>query len=285
LPEPVFGRHPVEYFGHAYTDHSENAKNDQSNQHCPFLNSQCKKPRKSQPDIKVGVCSVGYKAEFIDKYLPVVICPCRYNVQDVFNQIASHYLSVDVNSQIRWASEVSIGSGGSIDYVITKSKNASPTQIDDFICIEFQAAGTTGTPWEAVKEFQVSRAFANHSYKFGINWANEFAKTMMQQVYKKGMIIESWKKRIVFVLQDVGMEYLCKSYDVSGLRDPARDEDPIQFFSLRMDWDDTKMAWLPVPSNIVSTDLEGIRKILAGSAANEYITLDRFVDNIKRRLR
>ena len=285
LPEPSFGRHPVEYFGHPFTDHSKKAKNDQLHQHCPFLNSECKKPRKSEPSVKVGVCSVGYKAEFTNEYVPVVICPHRYNVQEVFDQIASRYLSVDVTSQIRWAPEVSIGSGGSIDYVITKSKNASPSQIDDFLCVEFQAAGTTGTPWEAVKEFRTSRSFANRVYKFGINWANEFAKTMMQQVYKKGMIIESWKKRIVFVLQDIGMEYLRKSYDVSDLHNPARDEDPVHFFTLRMNWDDTKMTWLPVASDIVSTDLEGIRKILGGSASNKYITLDRFVDNIKRRLR
>lgn len=282
--EPVFGRSPVEYFGHAYTDHSSKAKSDQLAQLCPFLNSECKKPRKSQPHIKVGVCTVGYKAEFLNKYVPIVICPYRYHIQGVFERLAAHYLPANADSQIQWASEVSIGSGGSIDFVVTISKRVSPIRIEDFICIEFQAAGTTGTPWEAVKEFQTSRAFVSGSYHFGINWANEFAKTMMQQVYKKGMIVESWKKRIIFVLQDVGMQYLRESYDVSGLHIPARDEDPIQFFTMRMEWDDTQANWSPVPSGIVSADLEGIRKILAGSASGEYITLDRFIENIKRRL-
>ena len=285
MSEPNYGRHPIEYFGYSYINHSIQAKNDQLKQHCPFLNNECKKPRKSQPEIKVGVCTVGYRPEFISEYVPVVVCPHRYYVQDIFNQIASNYLPRDADSEIRWAPEVSIGLGGSIDFVITKSKRKTPIQIEDFICIEFQAAGTTGTPWEAVKDFQKSRTFNKHVYPFGINWANEFAKTMMQQVYKKGMIIESWNKRIVFVLQDVGIEYLRNTYDVSGLHTPARDEDPIQFFTLRMDWDDTKMSWLPVPNNTISTDLEGIRKILAGSSSGEYITMDKFIDNIKRRLR
>ena len=33
-------------------------------------------------------------------------------------------------------------------------------------------------------------------------------KTMMQQVYKKGQVIETWNKKIVFVIQDVALEYL-----------------------------------------------------------------------------
>jgi hypothetical protein len=96
--------------------------------------------------------------------------------------------------------------------------------------VEFQAAGTTGTPWEAVLDFQKSRKFSKQTYNYGINWANEFAKTMMQQVYKKGMVVESWNKRIVFVMQDVGMEYLkAGSYNITGLHEPATAKDSIQF--------------------------------------------------------
>lgn len=284
MAEPLFGRHLVEYFGHTYTNNSAEATKGQRAQYCPFLDSECKKPRKSQPEIKIGVCTVGYKAEFLDRYEPVVICPYRYHTKYVFNQIADHYLPKDSDSLIQWVPEVSLGAGGSIDFVVTKSKRTAPLTIEDFICIEFQAAGTTGTPWDAVKDFQASRGFTKQSYPFGINWANEFAKTMMQQVYKKGMIIESWKKRIIFVLQDVGMNYLRNSCDISGLHSSARDEDPIQFFSMKMTWHDSDNVWVPTLSDIVSTDLEGVRKILAGSAPKEYITMDKFLDNIKRRL-
>ncbi len=47
-----------------------------------------------------------------------------------------------------------------------------------------------------------------NAYTYGLNWANEFMKTMMQQVYKKGQVIETWNKKIVFVIQDVALEYL-----------------------------------------------------------------------------
>ena len=285
MAEPVFTNHPVEYFGHAYIDHSDLAKKNQSAQHCPFLDSECKKPRKSEPHIKVGICTIGYKPQFLDQRVPVVICPYRYHIQTLFDYLATHYLPTDHNSLIRWAPEVDLGLGGSVDFVMARCKKTSPSTIDDFICIEFQAAGTTGTPWKAVQEFQASRRFASTSYPYGINWANEFAKTMMQQVYKKGMVIGSWNKRIIFVLQDVGMTYLRESYDVSGLHDPIEAADPIQFFTVKMEWKDSDKVWSPVPSEIVSTDLEGVRKILAGSASGEYITLDKFVANITRRLR
>ena len=122
-----------------------------------------------------------------------------------------------------------MGSAGSIDYALAKVKHVTPTKVEDFICIEFQAAGTTGTPWEAVLDFQQARQFTRRNYEYGINWANEFAKAMMQQVYKKGMVVESWNKRIVFVLQDVGMRYLKAGlYDTTGLHEPATKKDLVK---------------------------------------------------------
>ena len=107
---------------------------------------------------------------------------------------------------------------------------------------------------------------------------------MMQQVYKKAGITESWGKQIVFVLQDVGLEYLRTTYDASGLNTPAKESDPIHFYTLHLAWDDKRTEWIPQPAGIVSTDLEGVRKILAGGTSEEYITLDGFIANIRRRI-
>ena len=285
MPEPMFTRHPVEYFGHPYTDNTVDAMLHQEEQHCPYLESECMKPRKSEPQVKVGVCTVGYKGKFMDGFEPVVVCPHRYSSNQVFDHIAIHYFPPDTDSFVKWVPEVSIGLGGSVDYVLAKFKTATPTVIEDFICIEFQAAGTTGTPWEAVLEFQSTRQFTKGNYKYGINWANEFGKTMMQQVYKKGMITESWNKRIVFVLQDVGMSYLKSgAYNTTGLRDPASYEDPIQFYTMRMQWDDGTHKWSLIPCGVVGTDLEGIRKMLSGSESDDYITMGGFLQNIRRKL-
>ena len=285
MPEPEFTRHPVEYFGHSYTDNSIEAVEDQGRQHCPFLESECRKPRKSEPQIKVGVCTVGYKAQFSDKFEPVMICPYRYRTDQVFAHIANHYFPPDADSFTRWVPEVSIGLGGSIDYVLAKFKKATPTVVEDFVCIEFQAAGTTGTPWEAVLDFKQTRQFTQGNYKYGINWANEFAKTMIQQVYKKGVIVSSWHKRIVFVLQDVGMAYLrAGAYDTTGLREPATFKDLIQFYTMGMRWDDQTGAWILMPNSIFGCDLEGIRKILSGSESAASITLEGFIGNISNKL-
>lgn len=285
MAEPDFAKHPVEYFGYPYTNTGRVAQRDRERQHCPFLGDECKKPRKSEPQVKVGVCTVGYKSQFLQDFKPVVICPHRFDTDAVFSGIANHYFPPDATSFTRWAPEVSIGLGGSVDYVLAKFNRANPTVIEDFVCVEFQAAGTTGTPWQAVLDFRQNRRFTKRSYQYGINWANEFAKTMMQQVYKKGMIVASWNKRIVFVLQDVGMEYLkAGSYDITGLNDPAGAGDAIHFYTLRMQWDGRRRCWNLVPAGIVGSDLEGIRKILSGSEAGEYLTLDNFFANIHSRL-
>ena len=285
MPEPDFARHPVELFGHPYTNKGRVAQGHRARQHCPFLDAECKKPRKSEPHIKMGLCTVGYKPQFLADFKPVVICPHRFNTAEVFDGIANHYFPSDANSFTQWVPEVSIGLGGSIDYVLAKCNRANPTVIEDFVCVEFQAAGTTGTPWQAVLDFRQNRQIGGRNYKYGINWANEFAKTMMQQVYKKGMIVTSWNKRIVFVLQDVGMDYLrAGSYDITGLRQPPTPQDAIHFYTLRMNWDGRSRQWRLAPAGIYGSDLEGIRKILSGSASDEYITLAGFFANIRRRL-
>lgn len=42
-------------------------------QYCKYMRGTCVKPRKSEPDIKVGICSVGYKGEFLSDYTPVIL--------------------------------------------------------------------------------------------------------------------------------------------------------------------------------------------------------------------
>lgn len=197
ITAPSLKRHPAEYFGYPYTIHNAITKKARKEQYCPFLDGECKKPRKSQPEIKVGVCSVGYKGSFSEEYVPVIICPHRFKVGKVFETIKTHcFADISDDYELGWAPEVSMGTAGSIDYAIFKRKKYEPLVggIEDFVCVEFQGAGTTGTPWEAVREFKKTGKFLKEKYAYGINWANEFVKTMMQQVYKKGIVVETWNK-------------------------------------------------------------------------------------------
>ena len=135
-----------------------------------------------------------------------------------------------------------------------------------------------GTPWPAVLDFKSYRAFQSDSYPYGINWANEFVKTMMQQVYKKGRVIQYWKRKIVFVVQDIAIDYLSSTVDTSGLRD-ANDDDPIHFVSFGMDWQ-SDFGWKLAYSGSLSTDLEGVNRILGGAAVEDFPTEETFKNTI-----
>ena len=233
MDEPEFTQHPTEVFGYPFTNKNPAIQAKREEQFCPFLDDECKKPRKSEPHIKVGVCSVGYKGNFLEKITPIIVCPHRFRESIVFNTIEKLYFgNLPDGYRVKWAPEVSCGVAGSIDFVAAAMKEG---HIDDFVCVEFQAAGTTGTPWPAVLDFKRTGRFERKAYKYGINWANEFIKTMMQQVYKKGMVIQYWGKKIVFVIQDVGLDYIQHVTDAHDLHD-ARDNDAIHFCTFRIAW-------------------------------------------------
>lgn len=276
MNEPVIKKYPTEIFCHSFVDDSEQAKIAIEQQYCSFLKGTCTKPRKSEPQIKIGVCSLGYKGSFTEKFLPVIICPQRFREEIVFETIRIKYLSHWKN--IEWVKEVTIGVGGNVDFVaVTKNEE---DEIIDFLCVEFQAGGTTGSPWQAVLDLKKHGVFLRDSYPYGINWANEFMKTMMQQVYKKGKIIEHWNHKIIFVVQDIAIDYLKHAVDTNDLR-AGDDEDPIQFCTFKMKWDETK--WVLEHHDIVSTNLEGINRILGGSHSDNYPSEEDFRKSILRK--
>lgn len=243
-------------------------------QYCKYIKSTCVKPRKSEPTIKVGICSLGASLATDKTMKPVIICPQRFKEDAVFESIRQLYLSNWKN--VKWIPEVNIGVGGSVDYVAVEI--GTKGEIKDFLCVELQAAGTTGSPYPAVQEIINNGKFAADSYNYGINWANEFSKTMMQQAYKKGKILESWKRKIVFVVQDVAIDYLKTATDCSLLT-KSDQKSPVDFCTFKMVWDDNK-SWNLVFDTIFSTSIDGINLMLGGASVNEYLTEAEFVQNI-----
>jgi hypothetical protein len=278
IPEPPIGKYPTEVFGYPYSNRSGKAQEAFDSQYCPFLKSECKKPRKSQPHIKVGICSVGYKGTHLSSFQPIIICPHRLISQTIFRKVAIDFLGTF--EKIRWANEVSMGVGGSVDYVATQFNERG--QIDQFLCIEFQAAGTTGTPYPAINDLKASGKFLRSSYQYGINWANEFLKTMMQQVLKKGAIIEGWNEKIVFVMQDVGLGYIRSVCDCTDLH-PSKSTDPIHFYTFSLVWNN-RSAWNFRFKEKVSTNTAGIKRIIAGAVSADYPSPGEFKSNILRKL-
>ncbi|MDR2169689.1 MAG: hypothetical protein LBP59_06070 [Planctomycetaceae bacterium] len=271
----ILKKQPSEIFGNPYLEGTNELKDEIQQQYCPFIKGTCVKPRKSEPHIKVGICSLGYKCDFIDGFEPVIICPQRFKENIMFDTIRKKYLSCWTN--IEWISEVNIGVGGSVDYVaITKDKN---NKIIDFFCLELQAAGTTGSPYPAIVDIRETGKFQRDSYNFGINWANEFSKTMMQQAYKKGKIVNHWGRKIVFVLQDVGLKYIHSACDTSKLQQNTK-EMPVDFCTFKMIWDTNQDKWTLSFDTIVSTDIDVINLMLGGAKVDMYLTEEEFITNI-----
>jgi hypothetical protein len=273
MKEPLIDKFPTEIFGSPYVGQPEKLKSAIQQQYCKYIKGTCIKPRKSEPHIKVGICSLGYKGGFVDAHLPVIICPQRFKEDVMFETIREKYLSQWTN--IEWISEVNIGVGGSVDYVaITKNRKG---EISDFLCVEIQAGGSTGSPYPAVVDIKNNGRYTKQSYNYGINWANEFSKTMMQQAYKKGKIINHWKRKIVFVLQDIAITYLKTVADTSRLF-TSKSDLPIDFCAFAMKWNIKQ--WNLAFTNIFSTDIEGINLMLGGAEVDTYPTEAEFIVNI-----
>ena len=271
------GKFPIEVFGTMYTDNSSSAIKIRKKQYCPYLKRECTKPRKSEPEIKVGICSVGYKGSFKDTFTPVIICPFRFLEDIVFDTIHDKFFP-DWEA-VKWIKEVNMGVSGNVDYVALKLDSVTKKPVD-FFCVEFQANGTTGSPYGYVKDL-LNKGKYDKDYTFGLNWANEFMKTMMQQVYKKGNVVNHWGRKIVFVIQDVALEYLESAVDTSGLR--CNMDDPIHFMTYKEIWDDELESYQLVFDRWLSADLDAINTILAGANAQEYLTESVFLNNAIRK--
>lgn len=270
------GRFPIEVFCCDYESHSRTAELAYKQQYCKYIKGTCIKPRKSEPQIKVGICSLGSTVNKSKTIYPVIICPQRFKEESMFETIRQKYLSHW--KDVKWIQEVNIGVGGNVDYVAVEVDDDDI--VKDFLCVEIQAAGTTGTPYPYVKELLQAGCYSGKKYRYGINWANELSKTMMQQAYKKGKIVESWKRKIVFVVQNLAMDYIQANSDCSKLENsnPAL---PVDFCSFSLNWDNNR--WRLDFVDIKSTTIEGVNLIIGGAKVDEYPTENEFKKNIMRK--
>lgn len=268
---------PVEIFGYDTSTPSDDLKLAVRQQYCRFIHATCNKPRKSNPQEKVGICSVASTVAKGGVLEPVIVCPQRFKIDALLETIRQKYLKDWSN--ITWIPEVNIGVGGSIDYVAVELGRKN--EILNFQCVELQAAGTTGTPYPAVIDFKEHGRFLKDQYNYGINWANEFLKTMMQQAYKKGKIIQSWNRKIVFIIQDVGMKYILNATDCSLLTE-ADELLPVDFCTFRMEWTEGD-RWDLVFDRIYSTSVEGVNRMIGGAGVDQYLTEEDFKQNILKK--
>lgn len=264
---------PIEIFCCDFEDRSDATKLAHRQQYCKYIKGTCVKPRKSEPHIKVGICSLGSTVNKSRDVYPVIICPQRFKEESMFETIRQKYLSHWKN--VKWVQEVNIGVGGNVDYVAVEVDEYD--RVKDFLCVEIQAAGTTGTPYPYVRELLDDGEYSGRTYTYGINWANEFTKTMMQQAYKKGKIVEYWNRKIVFVVQNLAIDYLKATSDCSKL-ESYNPEYPVDFCTFDLGWNGSN--WSLSFDNIHSTTIDGINRIIGGAKVEEYPTEVEFIKNI-----
>ena len=101
----------------------------------------------------------------------------------------------------------------------------------------------------------------------------------MQQAYKKGKIIKHWNRKIIFVIQDVGMNYIQKSSNTTGL-EKYNAKLPIDFCTFELIWNETLISWKLKFKEIYSTDIEGINLMLGGTEIDSYPSENDFILNI-----
>ena len=107
-----------------------------------------RKTEKKRTSYKIGICSIGSTVNKSKDIHPVIICPQRFKEESMFESIREKYLAHWKN--VKWIQEVNIGVGGNVDYVAVEVDEYD--RVKDFLCVEIQAAGTTGTPYPWVKE-------------------------------------------------------------------------------------------------------------------------------------
>jgi hypothetical protein len=188
---------------------SAKAKETRANHWCPFVDKVCyKQSRLIQ--YPFGVCTAQFNGE------QVALCPRRFlDAHTVFTDIAQHYFNK--TSDILVFSEVRLEAIGSFDFVMVEHKPMS-ADIEDFVAIEFQTGQTTGTGKlvQGLKDFVAGESIVYKSYGFGLNLYDIWKRTFTQ-VLNKGVIMEAWKKKIYWVVQEPVYKYFETRYSLQRL--------------------------------------------------------------------
>lgn len=125
-----------EFFGLNCKDKSLDFEAAMNTQICPYTQRVCTKMRKSDPDIKIGTCSVQYQHQ------DVIICPYRLLEHNQIFIDCLHLLTMhEPGNELYLVPEVQIP-GGHVDYFLVSAKDK---KVKDFIGIELQTMDTTGT--------------------------------------------------------------------------------------------------------------------------------------------
>lgn len=245
-------------------------------QMCPYTKRVCTKMRKSNPNIKIGTCSVRYQNQ------DIIICPFRMIENngifvDCLNLMDKH----EQGNDLYIIPEVQIP-GGFVDYFLVSVKDE---KIIDFVGIELQAMDTTGSVWPYRQRFlgslgiKVSENDLNSKKSFGINWKMTM-KTILVQLHHKCKVFEYLNKHLVLVVQKQLFEHMKIDFNFDGINGVSYD-DPVHIHSYDFGGGDNKLK-LSL-HECVSTDSVGIANCL-GLNTFKKLELQDLVKNLGSKL-
>jgi len=218
-------RNPNEIFTYPLSNKSEVAQEAVNRHFCRFINKDCDKQSRIIP-YPMGVCSVNHHGK------KPIICPNRFLEDNlVFINICQSAFGTTDN--VLLFKEVGLNGIGKFDFVLVKHKPIS-SQIEDFCIVEFQSDSTTGTGKlvNALKDFMDGKKIAN-SYSFGMNTYNTIKLSYIQMLIK-GQVMESWGKKIFWVLQDFVYDNMVSRFNLVNLDFDEKDISHYHIYDLEL---------------------------------------------------
>jgi hypothetical protein len=251
-----------EFFGLYCGDENANINAALNSQMCPYIGRICTKMRKSDPDVKIGTCSVKYQNSH------VIICPFRLLEHNQIFIDCLHLLTMhEPGNELYLVPEVQIP-GGHVDYFLVSAKNK---KVKDFIGIELQTMDTTGTVWPDRQKFLNERGISvneedvESKKSYGMNWKMTL-KTILIQMHHKSETFEHLNKHLVLIIQKPLFEHMKSDFDFGDI-EGVRLGDPVHIHSYDFTKESNKMC-LSLDTR-VSTDSAGIAKCLGLNAESK----------------
>ena len=234
-------------------------------QHCRYIGKRCAKRRKTEPEVSIGTCTVGYNAKNPKN---IIICHFRFLER---RQVFTHCLHLLTHSEPgdehHVVSEVTIP-GGSVDYCLVATRKG---KVIDFVGIELQAVDTTGTVWPTRQQFLSSLGLAEAPPEdkiYGMNWKMS-GKTILVQLHHKVETFEHVGRHFVLVVQDHFLDEMVKSFSFDHIG-PAKIGDTMHFHSYSLI--EQGAGYKLELTKRISTDSAGVQTSL-GNAAEARVEL------------
>lgn len=201
-------KNPLEIFTYPPSNKSKEANDALKKSFCRYINGECTKESRLI-NYPMGICSVNNNSN------KPIICPKRF-LEDgkIFKKACTEVFGTCNN--VLLFKEVKLKNVGTFDFVLVQHEPFS-CNIVDFCILEIQSDSTTGTGKlvKALAEFKKDGKVGD-SYNFGLNTYNSIKLSYIQMLIK-GKVMEQWRKKIIWVMQDCVFENMIDRFQLNNM--------------------------------------------------------------------